>query len=73
MSNVQVKLNYAGVGQLLKSDDMKNGLMSYAGQAATRAGAGYKAKMLRERVMLVAVSDSAKADNLENNTLLKSL
>ena len=39
---VKVKLNYKGVGQLLKSSEMQALLAQHAGQIAGRCGSGYE-------------------------------
>lgn len=67
------KLNYAGVGQLLKSEEMTSVLKSYADQASARAGDGYDVYVGRTRVNVSVASEEAAQDNLENNTLLKAV
>ena len=70
-------LNKSGVNQLLKSDEMKGVIEGYADGIAHRAGNGYEVRMheTNERVIanVYADTDEAIQDNLENNTLLKSM
>ena len=64
---VKVKLNYKGVGQLLKSSEMQALLAQHAGQIAGRCGSGY------ETDGFVAQTRAARADNARSNTILKAL
>lgn len=77
MANVRIKLNYSGVGQLLKSSELKALLKAQAEEIAGRCGAGYASdtKMMGTRVIASAYTDTVEAmrDNLENNTLQKAL
>jgi len=73
MAKVKFKLNYAGVGELLHSKEMETALMAAASTAAQSAGAGYKAKQMGTRVIVVADSAEAEQDNYDNNTLLKKV
>lgn len=66
-------LNKKGVGELLKSDEMADALISHAGKVATKAGTGYEVKRMGTRVIVLARSEEAEQDNYENNTLLKSM
>lgn len=66
------ELNYKGVSQLLHSSEMQAVLMEGANQLASNAGAGYKAKQMSTRVIVVPETEEAERDNLKNNTLLKS-
>ena len=43
MSNVKIKLNKKGVGKLLKSKELADGLNSLAFAAQSRLGDGYEA------------------------------
>lgn len=67
------KLDRAGVGQLMKSSEMQNVLISYAKQVADRAGDGYSVYVgpTRANVSVETKSEAAKRDNYENNTLEK--
>ena len=80
MSKVRFKLNSAGVRDLLKSEGMANECLAHAQatfQAASASADGYalEARRYPERSgYAVYASDyPAIADNLKNNTLLKSL
>lgn len=68
----EFELNYKGVGQLLKSTEMQRVLEDHAQGIAKRAGAGYTAKVMPTRAIVVVEPKAAK-DNLENNTLLKAV
>jgi len=73
MSNlIKFELNYAGVGELLKSSEMQSVLMEAAQGIATNAGEGYKAVQMSTRVIVVPDTEEAEQDNLDNNTLLKA-
>lgn len=68
-------LNPAGVRELMQSSAMQNVLVSYAGQVVKNAGDGYDVYVGKNRanVSVRAVTDEAKADNLEHNTLEKAV
>lgn len=72
---VVFKLNYAGVGQLLKSSGMQSMLSEIAREKASQAGNGYESdcNVLSTRAVAKVYADSweARRDNYENNTLLK--
>jgi len=72
-NNFKFKLNYAGVGALLKSTEMQNVLATYASQVKDRAGDGYDVYVGRTRANVSVVTEVAEQDNYENNTLLKAL
>lgn len=74
MSNLgnHFELNTKTVGELLKSEEMRQALMNAAQQVAATAGDGYKAKIMSTRVVVFPDTAQAAQDNLENNTLLKS-
>lgn len=77
MSKIKFELNSAGVQELLKSSQMQAILEDYAQQTANRAGEGYSAEThlgkKRAYANVYAETRKAKRDNLDNNTLLKSL
>lgn len=77
MNNFKFKLNSSGVQELLKSPEMQSILASYANQVAAKAGDGYEARYhvgkKRAYANVYAETAEAKRDNLDNNTLLKSL
>ena len=67
------ELNEKGVGELLHSDAMAESLMVHAKKVANTAGAGYEAKQVSTRVIVVPVTKDAEQDNYDNNTLLKAM
>lgn len=77
MAKMKFKLNYSGVGQLLKSAEMQNVLEEKAKGIRNRAGEGYKQDTYvgktRANAMVYADSYAAKRDNMKNNTLLKAV
>ena len=77
MSKIKFELNSAGVRELLKSAEMQSILDGYAQEAAVRAGEGYNAEthlgQKRAYANVYAETYEAKRDNMDNNTLLKSL
>lgn len=77
MANVKVVLNKAGVRELLQSDEMMSVCERYANQALSRLGEGYTVSSMvgknRAITSVYAESVKAKQENLENNTILKSL
>lgn len=77
MSKVRIKLNRAGVGQLLKSAEMQSVLSERATAIRQRAGAGYEQDVhvgkTRANAMVKATTHKAMRDNMKNNTLLKAV
>ena len=77
MAKNKFKLNYSGVGQLLKSSEMQGVLTEKATAIKNRAGEGYVQDVYvgktRANAMVYAVSYKAKRDNMKNNTLLKAV
>lgn len=76
MSN-KFKLNYAGVGKILKSAEMQAVLSQKASEIRERCGDGYEQDIhvgkTRANAMVWASSAKAKRDNLKNNTILKAV
>lgn len=76
-SRVKVKLNKEGVRELLKSSEVNAMCMELAQGVLNRAGENYELEERRypERVGAVVRPANLKGhyDNLENNTLLRSL
>ena len=74
---VKFKLNKAGVGELLKSEEVGSVCMEHANCVRNSAGEHYtaEARHYRERTgAAVYPSDPVGIrDNLQNNTLLRSL
>ena len=73
----RLELDYAGIGQLLKSDGMKAAVESTASEIAARAGSGYSSEphlsSQRWNANVYPAIPEAWEDQLENNTLLKVL
>ena len=77
MAKNTFKLNYKGVGELMKSEAMQTVLDEYATNIKNRCGDGYEQDIYvgktRANAMVSATTYQAKKDNLENNTLLKAV
>lgn len=77
MANSGFKLNYAGVGQLLKSAEMQNVLEEKATAIKNSCGDGYGQDTYvgktRANAMVYAETFEAKRDNMKNNTILKAV
>ena len=77
MSKIRVELNYAGVGELLKSQEIADTVKEVAEQVADRAGDGYATDVYQAGTRVIASvyteTEEAMKDNLENNTLLKAV
>lgn len=77
MAEVKIKLNRAGVKQLLRSDEMKAACKECADGALSRLGEGYEVTTYtgttRVNASVKANSRKAIRENMENNTILKAL
>lgn len=77
MSKKGFALNYAGVGQLLKSSEMQAVLTDKAAGIRKRCGDGYAQDIYvgktRANAMVRAKTVKAKRDNMKNNTILKAV
>lgn len=77
MSKFKFELNRAGVAQLMKSKKMQNILKQQATRIKNKAGEGYEQDLHvgknRANARVWAETSRAKSDNLEKNTLLKSV
>ena len=75
MSDFKFVLNRAGVRELMQSQEMQDVLVEFAGQVAENAGDGYDVYIgtNRANVSVVTATDEAMADNLDHNTLEKSI
>lgn len=77
MSKITIKLNRAGVRELLRSHEMGELLTERAAEIADRCGAGYAhdRKLTPSRVVASVFTDddAAKKENAEQNTILRSL
>lgn len=76
-NQVKVKLNDAGIKELLKSPEMTEHCRSLAEQVLIRAGEGYvmEQRNYPERTGYAVRPDTKAAykDNYDNNTLLRAL
>jgi hypothetical protein len=73
-----VKINYEGIGELLKSEWAADCCTEVAGNIAANAGDGYEVAEphdtgQRVAVNVYAATEEAQRDNYENNTLLRTL
>lgn len=77
MSKMKIKLDYQGIGQLLRGEEMKALVEERGSAAATRAGEGYNHRVhntgQRQACNVFPEAFEASRDNLKNNTLLKSV
>ena len=77
MSNVQFKLNKAGVRELLKSEGVYGECKKVAQSALAKCGDGYAVHDVkypeRSGVAISAPTMRAVNDNKKNNTLLKAV
>ena len=77
MSKVKFKLNYEGVGQLLRSEEMKSVCEGYARNIQSRCGPGYEVTTYtgpeRVNASVRAATIEARRENAKNNTLLKAV
>lgn len=75
MAKVQIKLNKAGISEILKSQGAEKVCMEYAGQVLGRLSDGYEVETrVTDRAVVVVYAATPKARNecLRNNTLLKA-
>ncbi len=77
MSKATIKLDYHGIGEMLRGEEMERFVAEAGADRAKRAGSGYNFRThntgQRQAVNVYAETAEARADNLENNTLLKVL
>lgn len=77
MSKTKFELDRKGVADLMKSGNMQKVLKGYATGIRNRSGAGYEQDIHvgknRANARVWADTSQAKKDNLDNNTLLKSV
>jgi len=77
MAKNTFKLDYKGVGELLKSEAMQTVLSEHATNIKNRCGDGYEQDIYvgknRANAMVSATTYQAKKDNMDNNTLLKAV
>lgn len=77
MAKIKFKLNYQGVRELLKSEEMMAVCKSYADKAVSSLGDGYEASTYtgksRVNASVIATTYKARKENSENNTILKAV
>ena len=77
MSKVRIELNRAGVRDLLRSEEVKAALGAEARMRAAGLGPGYSVNTYtgrnRANASIVAETEEARNDNLENNTLVRAI
>lgn len=77
MSKVKIELNRAGVRELLQSSEIMAALEKEASQRAAGLGPGYSVNTYvgknRCNAEILAETEEAKQDNLDNNTLLRAI
>lgn len=71
---MEIELNTSEIGKLLKSEDVKKMLDSYADDIKSKAGTEYSSdsKLMSTRYV-ASVYTEASADEIENLTLLRCL
>ena len=76
-SNTRIEINYAGVGELLKSAEMAALMEQFGVQIAARAGSDYAVRVhnsgQRQIANVYPASEEAARDNYENKTLIRAL
>lgn len=72
MAKVEIVLNRSGVGELLKSSEMRKVLEERANEIAQRAGEGCEVYVAQTRAVAEVRMDN-NSTNMDNNTLLKAL
>ena len=77
---VRFDLNMRGLNELMKSDEMQDALLEAANEVVSHAGPGTEAEFDKiwqgkwvAGARIIAKSEEAKRDNLDNNTLLKAV
>lgn len=72
-----IVVNYAGVGELLRSMEMEACVLEIAQQVQARCGDGYDTDTYQAGTRVIAscftATEEAVKDNLENNTLLHAI
>lgn len=76
-SSMEIKLNYSGVGELLRSSEMAAVLSEQAEKIRSRCGDGYSTDTYGAGTRVVASvyteTTEAMQNELENNTLLRAI
>ena len=75
MARTRIKLNYKGIGEMLRGEEMKILVEEYAEGVVERAGSHYGMRVhdtgQRQAANVFPVDSEGSKDNLSNNTLLK--
>lgn len=76
-SSMEIKLNYSGVGELLRSSEMAAVLSEQAEKIRSRCGDGYSTDTYSAGTRVVASvyteTTEAMQNELESNTLLRAI
>lgn len=77
MARIEIELDTAGVGALLKSEDVRNECEKIAQKAKRKLGDGYEITTYtgatRSNASIAAVTVNAKKENMKDNRILKAL
>ena len=77
MSKVKIELNKAGVRELLQSSEIMAVLEKEASSRVAGLGPGYSVNTYvgrnRANAEIVAETEEARQDNMQNNTLLRAI
>lgn len=77
MSKVKVSIIYAGIGSILRSQEMATCVKAEADRLASGLGEGYetdsKSMSTRQIASIFTATRKAAKDNLQNNSLLKAV
>lgn len=77
MAEIRIELNHDGIAQLLKSQEMESCVKDVASGIKSRCGEGYEVDsyMTPSRIVSSVYTETVEAmqDNLDNNTLLRSM
>lgn len=77
MADVKIVLNSAGVKEVLKNENIAKVCRELANKAVSKCGEGYEVQERnypeRTGTAILAVTNEAKRDNMENHTLLRAL
>lgn len=77
MADIEFKLDSAGVGAMLRGEEVRGLMRQLGAEIAGRAGSGYGYTVRdtgqRAAVSVQTRSKAAEKDNEDNNTLLKAM
>ena len=76
-NKVEIKINYKGVGALLKGKETEKMMSDFGSRIASQSGNEYSYRTVNSGQRIIAnifpATKKAAKDNLKNNTLLKAL